>query len=172
MGLRSSGQTQGARMDDLDSDCSTAAEQVLNRAQADDPYDDLDCSAAAEGIVTRTRNDELTIATLQSSLKITQAAAAAIAAMADRVAGKPSRTPRNRTIRVVYDDDGVAIGTEDVAPAPAAADVGEPVVPEPAAPDGKLWGNVFGSIAEEPANEVPPVPYVFRRMFADLDKRR
>jgi hypothetical protein len=111
---------------------------------------DDDCQAVAAELVNRGRDEELVIASLQSSLPVMQAVAAALTALADRRADKPRR--RSRTIRAVYDDDGVAIGTEDVEPAPAAEGVeatprieGEPAPrPEPAPSGG--FADLFGSI--------------------------
>jgi hypothetical protein len=75
-----------------------------------------DCAAAATELINRGRDEALLIATLRQQLVVNQAIAAAIFGIREQRAGKPRR---NRTIRVVYDDDGVAIGTEDVEPAPA-----------------------------------------------------
>jgi len=83
---------------------------------------DLDCSAAATDVLNRARDEELLIASLESSLKVSQAVAAALTAMADERAGEPSR--KARRIRLVHDDsDGemMAMDADDVeAPAPVA----------------------------------------------------
>lgn len=104
---------------------------------------DLDCSAAATDVLNRARDEELLIASLESSLKVSQAVAAALTAMADERAGEPSR--KARRIRLVHDDsDGEMMATDadDVEePAPAAADVEQPV---PATPAG-LFSDVFGN---------------------------
>jgi hypothetical protein len=47
---------------------------------------DDDCAAAAEQVLTRAREEELVIASLQSSLPVMQAVAAALTALADRTA--------------------------------------------------------------------------------------
>ena len=67
-----------------------------------------------------------------------------LSALTGRPAGKPQR--RKRTIRAIYDDDGVAIGTEDIPDeVPAGTDVVDvpPIEEEPA--PGR-FANVFGSI--------------------------
>src|SRR5258706_318663 len=63
---------------------------------------DLDCSAAATDVLNRARDEELLIASLESSLKVSQAVAAALTAMADERAGEPSR--KARRIRLVHED--------------------------------------------------------------------
>jgi hypothetical protein len=100
---------------------------------------DLDCAAAAMELLNPGRDEALAMAALRQSITVE---AAVISALADRRADKPRR---NRTIRVVYDDDGVAIGTEDVGSAPAAESVGE-AAPESATPAGGLFADVFGSV--------------------------
>ena len=80
-------------------------------------------------MLNRARDEELLIASIESSLKVSQAVAAALTAMADERAGEPSR--KARRIRLVHDDsDGemMAMDADDVEePAPAAADVEQPV---------------------------------------------
>lgn len=105
---------------------------------------DIDCAAAAAELLNRDRDEALAMAALRSQLLVNQAIAAAIFGIGEQRAGKPRR---NRSIRVVYDDDGVAIGTEDIdpPPAPAAKGVVE-AAPEPATPAGGLFADVFGSV--------------------------
>jgi hypothetical protein len=112
---------------------------------------DLGREQAAEQVLNRGRDEKIAIAHLRSTLPSMQAIATAPSMMADQRAGKPRR---NCTIRVVYDDDGTAIGTEDVEPALVGTRVQEaprieeePALrPEPA-PGG--FADVFGS-TEEP----------------------
>jgi hypothetical protein len=129
---------------DLDLECDGAATAVLDRARDDELYADLDVVAtelATRGPEPKPTEAEL-MAALRSTLAANQAAAAGISALADQIAGKPPR--KSRTLRIVRGDDG-AMAAEDIteAPAPAAADVGEPAVPVSATPDGKL-ADAFG----------------------------
>jgi hypothetical protein len=110
---------------------------------------DLDCAAAAAELMDRAREEELVIASLQSSLPVMQAVAAALTALADRTADKPRR--RSRTIRIARDDDG-AMSAEDVEPVPAADGVEEAPAAaitekEPAMPAGP-FSDVFGTIGD------------------------
>jgi len=103
---------------------------------------DLDCAAAATEVLTRGQDEGLAMAALQSALAME---ACALTSLADHVAGEqPRRKPRrSRTIRAVYDADGVAIGTEDVEP---VADIGP--TPEAAPEPSAMFADVFGSIED------------------------
>jgi hypothetical protein len=80
---------------------------------------DLTCERAAAQVLNRTREEHLMVAHLRATLPVMREIAAAISATDDPPASKPRR--RNRTIRVAYDDEGAAIGTEDVEPTTVGA---------------------------------------------------
>jgi len=104
--------------------------------------DDLDCSAAASELVQRSEDEAALVQAVIDSTRTTQlgmqAAALAVAAIADRLTASPPRTRGDRTIKIVRDEDG-AMAAEDTTGKPASE-------PAPAAPRDMRWDDMFGSI--------------------------